>query len=114
MGSSKRFKVPEYDRKTHTWLSEDQSFRVYKSYLAALTDRVAFLRSNARYTMAGLFKQGTKGNLRKEAMALQHGHYATDPEYARHIVAVFDGATMQTAIRDAKVQAAAHAAEATH
>ena len=101
-GTSKTFKVPEYDRKTQKWVRVDQAFRVYPSCEASLKDWVAFLRANPRYTAAGLFKKGTKGNLGKEAAALQAAHYATDPAYARHIVRLLDGPTMQRAIREAQ------------
>jgi uncharacterized protein (TIGR02594 family) len=43
-----------------------------------------------------------KGTLRGEAAALQKAGYATDPGYAEKLEAVFDGRTMQAAIKEAE------------
>jgi len=72
---------------------------VYGSTEEALRDRVKFLQENPRYTKAGLFDEGTKGDFAKEAAALQKAGYATDPLYARHLMAVYHSPTMQEAIR---------------
>lgn len=104
-GKSKAFTVPEYEQGRKVWVKA--KFRVYSSYQDALDDRATFLRGNPRYTAAGLFKAGTKGDLRKEAEALQKGHYATDPHYADHIVEVFEDRTMQRALMVAEARAAA-------
>lgn len=109
-GTSKKFKVPEYDSKTRKWTRVDQAFRVYATQQASLDDWVAFLRGNPRYAAAGLFDKGTQGNLGKEAAALQAAHYATDPEYAKHIARLFNGPTMQRAIKDAQAGQKANAA----
>lgn len=95
-GESREFRVKEYiDRK---WVERDDPFRVYPSYEDALRDRVEFLRDNSRYTRAGLFEEGTLGDLRREAEALQRAGYATDPEYADKLVEVFGGRTMRNGI----------------
>ncbi len=55
-------------------------FRVYGSYLEALSDYVGLLTRNPRYaavTNASTAEQG--------AQALQNAGYATDPQYARKL-----------------------------
>lgn len=99
-GPSKTFNVWEIENGQKVW--KDQSFRVYGTYEEALRDRVEFLRDNPRYTKAGLFDEGTKGNLEKEAATLQRAGYATDPLYAQSLVRVFNSATMQRAIMEAQ------------
>jgi len=96
-GPSKTFNVWEIEGGKKVW--KDQAFRVYGSMEEALRDRVEFLKQNPRYTKAGLFEEGTLGNLEKEAAALRSAGYATDPLYAKNLVAVFNGATMQRGIR---------------
>jgi hypothetical protein len=78
---------------------------MYGSYEEALLDRVEFLRDNPRYAKAGLFDEGTRGNLEKEAAALQRAGYATDPHYAEGLVRVFNSPTMQHAINQAQTLA---------
>ncbi|HZX78977.1 XVIPCD domain-containing protein [Lysobacter sp.] len=95
-GESKTFNVWEIEGGRKVW--RDQSFRVYDSHEQALRDRVTFLKDNPRYTKAGLFEEGTLGNLEREAAALQKAGYATDPQYARMLSAVFHGPTMQRGI----------------
>ena len=104
-GSSKSFKVREFEGGKKVWA--EAPFRVYSSHADSLNDRVAFLRGNPRYRAAGLFDAGIKGDLRKEAAALQKGHYATDPHYAAHIVELFEGATMQRALKEVQAHEAA-------
>ena len=96
-GPSKTFNVWEIEGGKKVW--KDQSFRVYGSVEEALRDRVEFLKQNPRYSKAGLFDDGTLGNLEKEAAALRTAGYATDPLYAKNLVAVFNGATMQRGIQ---------------
>jgi len=99
-GPSKTFEVWEIENGRKVW--KNQSFRVYSSYEEALQDRIEFLRSNSRYTKAGLFDEGTKGNLEKEAAALQRAGYATDPHYAGGLMRVFHSAAMQGAVKEAQ------------
>ncbi|MBD8879492.1 peptidoglycan-binding protein [Rhodanobacter sp. 7MK24] len=99
-GPSKTFNVWEIEGGQKVW--KDQSFRVYGSDEEALRDRVEFLRDNPRYAKAGLFDEGTRGNLEKEAIALQQAGYATDPHYAEGLVRVFNSPTMQNAIKEAQ------------
>jgi peptidoglycan hydrolase-like protein with peptidoglycan-binding domain len=95
-GPTKTFNVWEIENGKKVW--RDEPFRVYGSTEEALKDRVEFLRENSRYAKAGLFEPGTLGNLEKEAQALQRAGYATDPDYAKKLVEVFNGPTMQKAI----------------
>ncbi|MDH2915912.1 MAG: glucosaminidase domain-containing protein, partial [Gallionella sp.] len=95
-GDSKTFQVPEYIN--GKWVTVDASFRVYPTVEDALRDRVQFLRENPRY--ADMFAPQNIGNLKKEATILQKAGYATDPAYAAKLQAVYDGRTMQTALRD--------------
>ncbi|HAG02131.1 MAG TPA: flagellar assembly peptidoglycan hydrolase FlgJ, partial [Leclercia adecarboxylata] len=58
-------------------------FRVYSSYLEALSDYVGVLSRNPRYaavTQAATAEQG--------AQALQQAGYATDPQYARKLTSM--------------------------
>jgi len=75
---------------------------VYGSTEEALLDRVKFLKENPRYAKAGLFDEGTKGHVDKEAAALQKAGYATDPNYAKQLVAVANSPTMRQAIQHAQ------------
>lgn len=95
-GESRTFNVWEIEHGRKVW--KDQDFRVYGSIDEALTDRVQFLRENGRYARAGLFNEGTLGNLEREANALQRAGYATDPHYAQQLSAVFNGPTMRRGI----------------
>lgn len=99
-GPSQMFNVWEIEGGKKVW--KDQSFRMYDSYEEALLDRVEFLRDNPRYAKAGLFDEGTRGNLEKEAAALQRAGYATDPHYAEGLVRVFNSPKMQHAINEAR------------
>lgn len=100
-GPTKTFNVWEIEHGRKVWL--DQSFRVYGSYEEALRDRVKFLESNPRYAKAGLFDKDVKGDLAREAAALQKAGYATDPGYAESLVRVFNSPLMQRAIRSAEL-----------
>lgn len=112
-GPSQMFNVWEIENGQKVW--KDQSFRVYGSYEEALRDRVKFLRDNPRYAKAGLFDEGTKGNLEKEAAALQRAGYATDPHYAEGLGRVFNSPTMQHAIKEAQtLETTSHHAPDVH
>lgn len=95
-GETKTFNVWERVQGRTVWI--DQPFRVYETLEDAMADRVRFLRENPRYTKAGLFDEGTIGDLAREADALQRAGYATDENYARSLVEVFEGRTMRRAI----------------
>lgn len=112
-GPSQTFNVWEIENGQKVW--KDQSFRVYGSYEEALRDRVEFLRDNPRYAKAGLFDKDTKGNLEKEAAALQRAGYATDPHYAESLARVFNSPTMQHAIKEVQaLETTGHHASDAH
>lgn len=96
-GKTKEFVVPEYDEHKKMYMSKEK-FRVYDSVEHSLRDRQKFLEDQPRYAKAGLFKDGVKGNLEKEAEALEKAHYATGPNYASAIIKVAHGPTMRAGI----------------
>ncbi|BAV97715.1 XVIPCD domain-containing protein [Lysobacter enzymogenes] len=108
-GPSKTFHVWEIEGGKKVW--KDQDFRVYGSVDEALADRVKFLQQNGRYAKAGLFDEGTLGDLKKEANALQKAGYATDPHYAEQLAKVFNGPTMRRGIALAESRGAPELAE---
>jgi flagellum-specific peptidoglycan hydrolase FlgJ len=97
-GKTKEFTVPEYDENHQNMHMSKEKFRVYESYEDALRDRQKFLEDQPRYAKAGLFKEGTKGNLEKEAEVLEKAGYATGPNYASAIIKVAHGPTMRAGI----------------
>jgi flagellar protein FlgJ len=101
-GDVKTFNVWEIVAGNKIWVNAP--FRVYASILDSLRDRQKFLEDNKRYRRAGLQDEDVKGDLVKEAQALQRAGYATDPSYAAKLQEVFDGKTMQSAIAEAKKQ----------
>lgn len=58
-------------------------FRVYSSYLEALSDYVGLLSRNPRYTAVTQAATAEQG-----AQALQNAGYATDPNYARKLTSM--------------------------
>jgi flagellar protein FlgJ len=62
----------------------DASFRAYGSSRESVEDYVRVIRDNPRYASA----LNTGGDVQAFANALQRGGYATDPDYARKLVAV--------------------------
>lgn len=96
-GETKTFNVKEYDDAGNAHMS-DEKFRVYGSYEESLRDRMAFLESNPRYAKAGVYDPGVKGNLEKEAHALQKAGYATNPDYANDMIKLAHGPTMAAGI----------------
>jgi flagellum-specific peptidoglycan hydrolase FlgJ len=99
-GPTKTFIVPEFEHGKKVMVNAE--FRVYGSAEEAFTDRVKFLQENSRYAKAGLFDEGTRGNLEKEANALQKAGYATDPKYAEQLAVVYKSPMMQQAIKHAQ------------
>lgn len=83
VGPTKTFNVWEIENGKKVW--KDQDFRVYGSVEEALRDRVKFLEENHRYANAGLFDEGTKGNLEKEATALQKSRLCDRPKLCETI-----------------------------
>lgn len=70
------------------------AFRAYDSLDAGFGDYVSLLRNNGRY--AGVLAAGR--DPAGYAAALQSAGYATDPDYARKIVAIVDGDTLRGAV----------------
>ena len=97
IGETKTFEVSEYVN--GKWVTVNAKFRSYNSVEDAFVDRVSFLKSNPRYSKAGLFDAATLGNAEAESLALQKAGYATDPEYAANLMKVANGATMQSALQ---------------
>jgi peptidoglycan hydrolase FlgJ len=62
----------------------DADFRAYGSPHESVQDYVRLLRDNPRYADA----LNTGSDVKAFADALQRGGYATDPDYARKLVAV--------------------------
>jgi flagellar protein FlgJ len=62
----------------------DANFRAYGSPRESVEDYVRLIRDNPRYSAA----LNTGGDVEAFANALQRGGYATDPDYARKLVAV--------------------------
>lgn len=96
-GETKTFHVKEYDKAGNAYMSDDK-FRVYGSYEESLRDRMAFLEKNPRYANAGMYDPEVKGNLEKEAHALQKAGYATNPDYASDMIELAHGPTMAAGI----------------
>lgn len=100
-GPKGKFHVWEVDKRGRKyWVQDD--FRIYASLEEALRDRTKFLRENPRYTRAGLFNDGVKGSLEKEAQALKDAGFATDPEYVSKMTKLFNGPSMRRAIKKAQ------------
>jgi flagellar protein FlgJ len=62
------------------------AFRSYASYSDSFQDYVSFLKSNPRYQDA----LSKAHNPRQFIMGLQKAGYATDPAYARKVLAIYD------------------------
>lgn len=96
-GKTAEFTVPEVDDSGNTYMSKEK-FRVYDSYEQSMADRARFLEANPRYAKSGLYDPGVKGDLEKEAAALQKTGYATDRRYAEKLISTGRGPTLQAGI----------------
>ena len=85
----------------------DASFRAYGSPRESVEDYVRVIRDNPRY--AGALNTGS--DVQAFANALQRGGYATDPDYARKLVAVAAEVGNRTAAKSFKSVAAEPIAE---
>lgn len=63
-------------------------FKDYASLEEGISDRVAFIKRNPRYTKSGYFAAKTPY---QAAVALQKGGYATDPNYANLLCKIIKG-----------------------
>lgn len=100
--ADKRWAGTTKDIITHEFLNGERvvvtdKFRVYSSYDEALRDRVKFLEGNPRYNK--LLEVGTKGDYFKESRELQRAGYATDPDYTENLTTLFQGKTVQEALK---------------
>jgi len=64
-----------------------QTFRAYNTVADSFRDFVDFLKSNPRYTKAGVF---TAADAKQQAERIAAAGYATDPSYATKLKAVID------------------------
>jgi flagellar protein FlgJ len=81
-GASVAAGTQEYENGTA--VSTTGQFRAYDSREQSFKDYVTLLRGNPRYTAA----LNTGNNVHAFASALQHGGYATDPDYASKVTAI--------------------------
>jgi flagellar protein FlgJ len=65
-------------------VKKNESFRAYDSPADSFRDYAAFIKSSGRYASA----LGTGADAASFASALQHGGYATDPNYAAKLASV--------------------------
>ena len=72
---------------------ERAAFRAYGSYEESFADYARFIREQPRYQEA-LRQAGTP---RGYIQALQQAGYATDPDYARKVMAIYRGDSIQQA-----------------
>lgn len=91
-------------------VQEHARFRAYDSVEASFDDYVALLKGNRRYAAA----LGTGENRRGFADALARGGYATDPHYARKLVAIAEGPTLRRALAALNPEPALAANEIRH
>jgi flagellum-specific peptidoglycan hydrolase FlgJ len=87
---------------THEYINGEKitvtdKFRVYSSYDESLLDRAKFLQENPRYDK--LRETGTKGDFLKESIEIQKAGWATDPEYAQNLAAVFQGKIIREVLK---------------
>jgi flagellar protein FlgJ len=85
-----------------TPVSTTGQFRAYESREQSFQDYVSLLRGNPRYAAA----LNTGSNVQAFASALQHGGYATDPEYASKITAIAGGIHPRDAALDPSLKSA--------
>jgi flagellar protein FlgJ len=92
--------VPTLEFESGVAVRKVDRFRSYDSAEQSFNDYAGLIRNNPRYEKA----VGTGTDVAAFASALQEGGYATDPQYARKIVAVADevrGITRATAVTSA-------------
>jgi flagellar protein FlgJ len=76
--------VPTLEFEDGVAVKKVERFRSYESAAASFEDYAKLIGNSARYESA----RGSGSDIASFATALQQGGYATDPEYARKIVAV--------------------------
>lgn len=76
----------------------DAYFRAYNNPADSFKDHIKFLKTNPRYTKAGLFSYA--GNFAKQADTLQKAGYATDINYAKLLTDI--GTNFDTIVKKLK------------
>lgn len=84
-------KVVTHEYRDGKKIKETANFRGYGSYEESFADYVEFLRSNPRYKEA----LSKTDNPSEFANALQAAGYATDPNYAKKIMSIFNSNVLQ-------------------
>jgi len=104
-GASVQANTQEFDAGVS--IDVEASFRAYGSPRESVEDYVRVIRDNPRY--AGALNTGS--DVQAFANALQRGGYATDPDYARKLVAIAAEVGNRTAAKSFKSVAAQPIAE---
>jgi len=78
LGQRVNFKTKEYNEQNNAYHIKDW-FRKYKNTFDGFSDRIDFLKTNPRYTKAGVFTAKTP---QQQTQALKNAGYATDNNYA--------------------------------
>jgi flagellum-specific peptidoglycan hydrolase FlgJ len=73
----------------------NSNFRVYPSFLASAQDYIKFLKTNPRYTKAGVFKAK---NYTEQIQAIKNAGYATGTNYVSSVVGIIKGITDDIAL----------------
>ncbi|MDR9467972.1 flagellar assembly peptidoglycan hydrolase FlgJ [Marinospirillum sp.] len=92
--------IPTLEYRNGQPQQERASFRAYGSFAESMDDYVDFLTANPRYQKA----LENTDNPQAFAKGLQQAGYATDPQYARKIVHILDGSTLNQAVQDLEKQ----------
>ena len=94
--ADKSWTGPVYSSKTKEYVNGKNititdGFRAYNSIDESIIDRANFLKSNSRYTKAGVFSATTP---EAQAKALKAAGYATDPNYASALTNLIKGSKL--------------------
>ncbi|WP_114417639.1 flagellar assembly peptidoglycan hydrolase FlgJ [Marinospirillum perlucidum] len=87
--------IPTLEYRNGQPQQERAHFRAYESFEDSMHDYIDFLTANPRYQQA--LEQ--RENPQAFAQGLQQAGYATDPQYARKIVNILDGSTLNQALQ---------------
>jgi flagellum-specific peptidoglycan hydrolase FlgJ len=68
----------------------NSDFRVYDSFLDSAKDYIKFLKTNPRYTKAGVFKAK---DYKEQIQAIKNAGYATGTNYVSAVVKIVGGIT---------------------
>lgn len=99
--------VPTLEFESGVAVRKVDRFRSYDSAAQSFRDYASLIRNSSRYEDA----VGTGDNVAAFASALQEGGYATDPGYARKLVAVADQVKDLTAASGLRPSSGAHTAK---